>query len=438
MEKVIDFEEIIEECCNEDKFQEFDKSIHHIASDANSNKQADYTNPILDNGVSLNDQVVEYKKYDDMLSEDYSEEEKEAIVFLRDDCFKYIISYYKRFEMRWWHKIGDYFDDFNDFWDFYYEITLYCIGKYDPDREFSKNHDNDFRKSKKSQTNFNAMWYGFMNHRKNNRIKLLCNTKKNPSVVCQICGDDVTSISDYHLSHRYTVAMVKREFKVDTVDGEGGKMYEECPICHEKDVPSKHVASHSYAENISVEEYIERFPGSKTNNSIVSLDMSIRNNDEGEGATVLDLYDASNSKDNGDLNYKFFMEHVDHVLKNRSFMSKVIKCKMESNCTVKDIAMRLGEVFYFAVDASESGHIVNKTGLCEYLDRKNIDIDYLNRNRSSFHIVDFKETGNSKVFILSTVSKARVSSELSKLRSNKDGVLDNVLGRKVDKSLIAS
>jgi hypothetical protein len=117
-------------------------------------------------------------------------------------------------------------------------------------------------------------------------------------------------------------------------------------------------------------------------------------------------------------------------------MAKVIKCKIESNCSTKDIAMKLGEVCYVSMNSDDGKPITKKKDLIDYYKRNGIEVEYLSKHGNDFSIVDQKVDGDLKVFVLSTVSKAKVSAELSKIRSNENGVLSDIIGREVPRRLV--
>lgn len=312
--------------------------------DREKNEVKGWSNPDLSSGRTLNEEVVYYQQILDAM-EDRGEDG--ALSHELNQSFQHIAGYYCNFEYRWYGKMSGCFERPEDFYDFYYDLLRECIVKFNSEKK-AVEHERDFRKAD-SKCYFNQYFFGALEKRKISKIKSRFTTKSRPSIICEVCGELVAKVTNFHLQHCYDENRIKKEFKVlpvsINVDGETVRKYEMCPICGAKDVPVGHVTEHHYAEILDTDEYARRYPFAKFSASIVSLQSELPNK-HGEGLTLEDVYGSSRASGD-ELDLILFKEHIDYVLRDNPFLSQVIQMKLmryRNNEIAEEIGCKVSKV----------------------------------------------------------------------------------------------
>jgi len=395
-----------------------------MVKEKSGKEKVDYSNPVLSNGRHLNDEAVIYKKHLDNL-EICSEDDREVVEGLRDESFNQIYLYYDRFRMRWWKDAGNLFDGFSDFLSFYHDVLISCLNAYKPYMDLDSRREGELGKN-----SFNIMFFSSLNNRKKNKLAFLARDKRSPNVDCLVCSKKVSNINNFHLKHSYSMASVKSEFGVAPIFVDGVKVFAECPICFQRNANAAHVSQHSYAESMTVHEYMGRFPNAKLNNQILSLDCE---SEEGQ-TSILDQQQCQGGfMEEFELKYNEFQEHLDEIVEEKSLLSEVIKYKVKHDYNIKDITMKIGEIFYLSVPLSDGIGIKNRSDLNEYVKRKKLDLRYFNEHYGKVYVSRIAKTKKSITLSLSTVPDHVVSSELSKLRNDEGGILSAIVGNRLVK-----
>lgn len=363
IEKAIDeIEHVINEENNVDKIVEEKKNKTRHFNDAmikrryltlikqdinrEKNMASGWANPDLTSGRTLDEEVFYYQKI-------YSACGRSDSQYLQDELnqsFQHIAGYYCNFEYRWYRKMNRCFDSPDCFYDFYYDLLRDCIIKFSPEEKKSIDHNVNYRKANK-ECHFNQYFFGALEKRKISKIKRRFATKRYPSIVCEVCGELVTKISDFHLKHVYDENRIKKEFKIVpvsmVVDEKKVRYYELCPICGEMNVPVAHVKKHSYAEKMTVHEYSEKFPFAKLSAAVVSLQEKLPGSDENSGATLEDVYASLSMMIKNELDLNSYVEHIQYVFRDNQFLAQVMKLKLmryRNNEIAEEIGCKVAKV----------------------------------------------------------------------------------------------
>jgi len=305
--------------------------------DRDKNAKSGWSNPDLSSGRSLNEEVEHYQR----IFSDLGRERSEKLEQEFNESFQRIAGYYCNFEYRWYGQMSGCFDFPEEFFDFYYDLLILCLQKFESGKD-SVQHKNDFRKSN-DKCHFNQYFFGALEKRKITEIKKRFVTKRNPYVICEVCGEPVVKITDFHLKHRYDENRIKKQFKmIPTKSGIGDKEarhYDMCPICGEPNVTVSHIAGHPYDESLTVEDYVKRFPSARLSAAVVSLQAKMPNSEN--EFTLEDVYISSVSSDDYARDLTCYEEHIDYVLRDKPFLSEVLKLKLVGYQN-KEIAEEIG------------------------------------------------------------------------------------------------
>lgn len=385
--------------------------------DSEENKKDGWSNPTLSNNKELNEEVMNYQSILASL-ESCSAEQMAHFEFKLDMSFKRIAGYYANYEYRWYEKMGHLFEEPALFYDFFYDLLRDCLAGFNPTKKSNK-HERDFRKAK-TGVYFNQYFFGALSKRKITNLKKTTNTASNPSILCEICQEQVTRITEYHLRHLYDEARIRKVFKVSPIDINGNRLYEKCPICGEQEVPVSHVKEHSYAEELSVREYIERFPNVPLAGSIRSLQEPLTSSDDGSVLTYEDVYQSTAADCDSETEMAMFSSHIDDVLKDDPFTAEVLKLKM-LDYKDNEIAQEIGETCVFEVEYDLSKDIKKKAEVYNYVQSNMNDLDFF-KKYNKFHIISRTRENDVEVFHVSSCAPSQVNSALKKLRKNKDKI----------------
>lgn len=386
--------------------------------DSEENKKDGWSNPTLSNNRELNQEVMYYQRLMNALdeAESGSEEELQLEVEL-DMSFRRIAGYYSNYEYRWFEKMGHLFEEPILFYDFFYDLLRECLLKFDPGKESSNSYANDYRKAKKG-VYFNQYFFGALSKRKITNLKKTMNTANHPSIKCHVCGDDVTRITEFHLRHQYDEARIRKDFKLVPKKIRGDRVFEKCPICGEKEVPTSHVKEHSYAEQLTVREYIDRYPHVPLSGSVRSLQEPLTVSDDGDELTYEDVYHGTEADKNSDVEMALFSSHIDNVLKDDPFTAEVLKLKM-MDYKDKEIAALVGDTCTLELEYSATKNITKKSEIFDYITSHMPAHDFFMKHDKKFHILSRTREDDVEVFEFSSCAPSQVNLAIKKLRNNK-------------------
>lgn len=409
--KLICDEPLKENTINKRNMSFFEQNV-----DSEENKDNGWSNPILSNNKELNHEVVHYQSIIRKLEKCNDKNEEKNLEYELDFSFRRIAGYYSNYEYRWYNKMGHLFEEPALFYDFFYDLLRECIIQFNPTRK-SHEHENDFRKAKNG-VHFNQYFFGALSKRKITNLKKTSNTAAKPSILCEVCGEKVTRITEYHLRHQYDEARIRKDFKISLVSDNGKRTYDECPICGEKEVTTAHIKEHNYSEQLTVREYIDRFPNSPLSGSIRSLQEPLTTSDDGDVLTYEDIYQNTTSHKDSHSEIMLFSSHIDNVLKDDPFTSEVLKLKM-MDYKDKEIAEELGETVVFELKYDISKNMKRKSEIYEYVVKNVDDLDFFDRYKGKFHIISRTKDDDREIFCVSSCAPSQVNSALKKLRKNK-------------------
>jgi len=383
--------------------------------DPELNKEEGWSNPTLSNNKELNIEVVYYQSIIDKLEDCSEEDDKEVLLEKLNMSFRRIAGYYSNYEYRWYQKMGNLFEEPELFYDFFYDLLRDCITGFDPGKK-SKVYEHDYRKAK-SGVYFNQYFFGALSKRKITNLKKTANTSNKPSITCEICGEKVTRITEFHLRHEYDESRIRKDFKVFPVKVNGQRCYKECPICNEINVPISHVKKHRYARHISAAEYIDRFPGHPLHGSIRSLQEPITCGSGDNSLTYEDIYGAVTEYKNDEIEMSLLFSRINDVLGDDEFISEIVRLKV-LDYKDSEIAEKLGDSCVFKIDYELSKDMRKKSDIYKYVRENMGDVDFFKKH-NKFHIVSRKKDDNMEVFHVSSYSPSQICLAIKKLRSNK-------------------
>ena len=378
------------------------------------NKICGWSNPVLSNGKTLNEEVETYRKIYDLLE---LEENKNSSVLKEelDMSFKFIAGYYSNYENRWLQAMSNLFEESSLFFDFYYDLLRECLSKFNPEHVKKNKYNKNFRKSD-VKCYFNQYFFGALSKRKITEIKKKNNPNLNPSILCEECGEHVTAICDFHLNHQYDEKHIKNQFGLDPnvkeVDGKQIKYYEICPLCCSVDVPLEHVETHFYANKMTVEQYVEKYPKANLVAMLLSLNESVKKDDP-NSKTIEEFLTVSFDREEEE---RDFFEHVDFVFKDDQFTADVLKLKV-LDYKNNEIAEELGEEFEFSLEYNVSKEIQNKTQLYDHV--LNNNFPFFIKYKKNFSIINRKVENENEIFTVTSCGISRVNCTLNKIKQNK-------------------
>jgi hypothetical protein len=425
----------------------FIKQYTKDASDeeVKKNQASGWSNPTLSEGLTLDEEAVIYKET--RLEIDRIIEEKgdeifvpDALSYKLDRTFKKIAGYYANYENKWYNEMKGIFPERESFVHFYYDLIMECLMGFDVKRESTEIYENDFRKSKGKQCHFNQYWIGAITKRKITEIKKRSSTKRNPNIVCQVCGESVGKITGFHLKHRYDEQRISKEFGVKpisvTIEGKKVKIYETCPITGEKNFPLSRIKEHTYAPSMTVEEYLHEHPSAPLSGSVCSLQTPIGGAEDGDGRTLEDVYHDSAASSGNEHRDAIFEEHIDHVFIDNPEMASILKLKMK-NYKNSEIAEIVGEenTFYCPIEDGTQD-MIKKSDISAYF-HSNKELlgaeEYLSKHRN-FYILSREVVGTDDVqweaITVTSCSPNRVNQVVTKLRDDLPKIRELFDGRK--------
>ena len=395
------------------------KSLLLIKQDVNrvDNEHNGWSNPELSDKKTLDQEVINFQYYYNQLKEESNKNNKDdkKIKEISDKInyiYMKIAGYYSNYENRWLNKLFNLFENTDDFYDFYYTLLFDCMIAFKANKYVKNDHKTNFKKNEEQKSHFNQYFWSSLSKRKISLIKKKNTLKRNPSVKCEICGNKLTKIDDYHLKHLYNDNKLKKDFnlKIDK-----NKIYDECPVCKKENVTLDHIKSHSYAESITVNEYIERFPNSNLTNEPLSLQQIIYKDSDGDGLTIEEVC-CNQEHFNNESKEKELEEHIDYVFDNDNFTRDILKLKMKSMKN-KDISESLGEIFEFIVDEDKYKELKkDKNKIYKYLENK--EYDFIKRNKT-FEVLDIKSNGIYYKYRLSSLTSSKINFVIKKLKKDK-------------------
>jgi hypothetical protein len=224
------------------------------------------------------------------------------------------------------------------------------------------------------------------------------------------------------LNHKYDEARIRKEFKISPVKIDGVRGYESCPICDAKNVPISHVKEHSYTENITIADYIDRFPSASLGGSVRSLQEPLTTSDDGNVLTYEDVYQSTMVDETSETEMSLFSSHIDDILKNDKFTADILKLKM-LDYKDSEIARELGDAYTFEVEVSVSKDIKKKSQIYEYVQDNMGNLEYFQKH-NKFHVVSRKMSGDKEVFNISSCAPSQVNCAIKKLRNDKQKIKD--------------
>ena len=395
------------------------KSLLLIKQNVNKkdNENNGWSNPKLSDENTLDQEVINFQYYYDQLKEELNKgnENSNKVKNISDKInyiYMKIAGYYSNYENRWLNKLFNLFENTDDFYDFYYTLLFDCMIAFKTDKYVRNDHKENFKINEDQKSHFNQYFWSSLSKRKISLIKKKNTLKRSPNVKCEICGENLTKIDDYHLKHLYNDYKLKKDFnlKIDK-----NKIYDKCPICKKENVNLYHIKSHSYAESITVNEYVKRFPNSNLTNEPLSLQQIIHKDSEGDGITIEDIcYDQESF--NNETKEKELEEHIDYLFNNDILTRDILKLKMKSMKN-KDISEELGEIFEFAVNDEKYEYLKrDKNKIYKHLENENSS--FIKRNKK-FEILDIKNNGLFYKYRLSSLTSSKINLTIKNLKKNK-------------------
>lgn len=385
---------------------------------ADENNEKGWSNPILSNNKELNTEVEHYQSILEKFKSCTNLKDEKVWSEELDLSFRRIAGYYSNYEYRWYTKMGHLFEEPDLFYDFFYDLLRDCLEQFDSSRK-SKQYDNNFRKAG-AGVYFNQYFFGALSKRKITNLKKTLNTSNHPSIVCEICGEGVTRVTDYHLAHKYDENRIRRDFKVRPVKVGDNKIYLECPICKMQNVPISHVKTHNYAESITINDYINRYPKTPLSGSIRSLQEPLTMSSEGDILTYEDVYLHKIEEQNDPVEMFLFSSHIDDILKDDPFTAEVLKLKM-LDYKDNEIAEKLGDSCVFDLEYDLSKYM-KKSDIYEYAKIHMIHTEFFQKYKNKFHIISRVKNNGRETFCISSCAPSQVGQAIKKLRKNKEKI----------------
>jgi hypothetical protein len=409
------------------------------------NQATGWSNPVLSDGLTMNEEAVVYRETSEQIQKVIDTKGDEIFVpdslsYKLDRTFRKVAGYYANYENKWYNEMRALFPDRDNFIDFYYDLLRECLLKYDINKKSDNVYKNDYRKAKSTNCHFNQYFFGALGKRKITELKKRSNAKKNPSVECKICGQKTGKITNFHLRHSYDIQRVKKDFGVSPIDvitdGKKVKIYEKCPFTGKENVLASSVKEHSYAESMTVEDYMHKFPNASLSGAMYSLHAPLDSTADGV-RTFEDVYVESNVCPN--LNHEFnnFSDHIDHVFKDAPLTAEILKLKM-MDYKNGEIAEMIGEeITLYCPISDNTQEMAKKSQLAEYF-RANADLlgseEYFESHKT-FYILSREVIGSGKesweAITITSCSAIKVSQILSKLKEDKLKQRELFEGRKL-------